>query len=75
MEVVDSIEGFNTNVHNTIANNTIRIEPDNRYSPKAWRSTEVQRLFRLKNALKSKYYKTREIEELYRFQEADDDLK
>lgn len=75
MEVEDSIEGFNINVHNIIANNTIRIEPDNRYSPKAWWSTEVQRLFRLRNAFSSMYYKTRKIEDLYRFQEADDDLK
>lgn len=45
MEVGDSIVGFHINVHNIIANNTIRIEPDNRYSPKAGWCTEVQLLF------------------------------
>lgn len=59
----------------TIEENTIQVQPDNNYIPKRWWSDEIERLFRLHYAARSKYYKTRLLTDLTLFYEAQDKLK
>lgn len=57
-----------------INRNTVQIFADNKYKPKSWWSEETMRLFRLRMATRAKYYKTRTLNDLIAFPEAEDAL-
>lgn len=67
-----SIQEFNNRVREIIIRNTIRLDPRNKYVPKMWWNDKVQKMFRIRQATRAKYFKSITLQDLRAHRKAED---
>lgn len=75
MNIGESVGDFVSNVGDIRKRNTIVENERNKYIPKSWWNAQSSKLYRLRNAARSKYYHTGMMEDCLTYDKAEDELK